>query len=737
MGTITSEVWTDFTRVTSGNIFSGGSAFGWLTNEGLTEQVLALTKPVASQSRGTIDPPAIWTNPITEDAIIGDRENSFLFQAPAGDYEVYVICGTSNVIRNQFYDFIVKVGSEQKRVQFEGGQQFRSLRFHVRKGGDPVSVQFSPANRWVVNAIIAWTGSNSFVQSDIITPLEEWTYRMPPEEWARWKQDPVPDAGQPTAGKADRKRGFMVYSRHYMECIYPHTRPGPEDKMPELKLFAAQGEYEPVTFTVYPLENLSNAKVTVSSIGPVPAGNIDVRYVRFIRARPNYTVRYKYRIVPDPLEHFTTLDLTNGENARFWITVHVPDDAPAGTYNGKIRFECSGGKVDLPVNLKILPIKLREDPTKIYGIYYGHPLDQMNGADRVSRDYFRRKADMEHADMAAHGTRNVTMSFGGQPADEQGKFTFNLDIMTEKIALWRKYNFRGPIVMSINTERIYEKHMNERYGAHLINLKIPPEAFSAELTSMVKAIEEERKQRGWPEFLYYPVDEPGRDSTSIRYMIILLKACRNAGVRTYLTADPTRREFQPLKPYVDVWCTQPFSPDRETVIADMKERNVEYWCYPNHVAGENDHTPVTGSRMTYGFGFWRSGFVTLIPWIYSWRVGDPFNYLDGFMSDFFNRYEPDGTPIPVAMWEAYREGYDDYRYIYTLEQLIVAARKSRDAVVAEAALSAEKELQKVWEAIDVQPKYKYEGLWAPAQFDNYRWKIAEQILALQEELKNN
>lgn len=735
MGNDRSSIWKGFTRVTPETLFTTSSGFGWKSKDGLNDQALALTKPRENPSRGAVEPPPIWTNSITEDAVIGDQENSFLIQAPAGEYDIYIVCGTSEVIRNQFYDFMVNIGTEHKRVQFEGGQQYKSLRFHVRKGRDPLSVQFSPLNKWVVNAIIAWTAQDdAFVQKEIITPFEEWTYRMPPEEWAKWKLDSVPATKEPLASAADQKRGFIVYSRNYLECVYPYTKPTAEDINPKLKFFATPGEYEPLNFIIYPLQNLRGAKVSISSIGPVPAENIDIRYVCFTRARPNYTVRYRYRIVPDYLEHFNTLDLTKGENTRFWITAHIPDNAPSGTYTGKITFECSGGKVELPVTLRILPFRLRDDPSKIFGIYYGHPLDQLTGADKVSGDYFRHKADMEHADMVAHGTRNVTMSFGGQPADNQGKFNFDLDIMTEKIALWRKYNFQGPIVMSINTERIYEKHMHERYGSHLLNLKIPPEAFSLELTSMVKAIESERQKRGWPEFLYYPVDEPGRDSTSIKYMIILLKACRAAGVRTYLTADPTRREFQPLKPYVDVWCTQPFSPDRETVLADMKARNVEYWCYPNHVAGENDHTPVTGSRMTYGFGFWRSGFVTLIPWIYSWSIGDTFNYLDGFMSDFFNRHEPDGTPIPVAMWEAYREGYDDYRYVYTLEQLIAEAQKSKKSDILQVSATAAKELKSVWDAINVQPKYKFEGLWAPVEFDAYRWKIAQQILALQKAL---
>jgi len=32
-------------------------------------------------------------------------------------------------------------------------------------------------------------------------------------------------------------------------------------------------------------------------------------------------------------------------------------------------------------------------------------------------------------------------------------------------------------------------------------------------------------------------DEPGRDSTSIRIYVKMLKACKDAGVRTYLTAN--------------------------------------------------------------------------------------------------------------------------------------------------------------------------------------------------------
>jgi hypothetical protein len=474
----------------------------------------------------------------------------------------------------------------------------------------------------------------------------------------------------------------------------------------------------------------------VSAIGPVPAKNIDVRHVRFMRARPNYTVQYRYRVVPDVLEHFDSLDLAGGENARFWLTIQVPDNTPAGNYTGSVTFNCSGGTATLPLRLRVLPFQLRDDPGKIFGIYYRHPYDLMaNAPDEVSKEYFRHKAEREHQDLVAHGTRNVVLSISGRPADAAGNFAFNWELLAAKLALWKRFAFVGPVVMGIPTESVYEKYMKERPGSHLRGVKDPPDEFGREITAMVKAIDAERKRRGWPEFLYYPIDEPSTDSGAVNFMVKVLQACKAAGVRTYVTADPTHEQFDPMRPFIDVWSTQPFAPDRDTVIADMKARPVEYWCYPNHVNGENDHTPVTGARMTYGFGFWRAGFRALIPWIYQASNGDPFNYLDGATMDFFNRSEPDGTPVPVAMWEAYRQGYNDYRYLHTLEQRINDARTDGRAPALAAANKAEAELRDVWNAIRVQPKYKYDDLWSPADFDAYRWIVAQQILEIDAALR--
>jgi hypothetical protein len=738
MGTAQSAVWDGCTWVTADTVYSAETGFGWQTRDGLRAQARAYKEPVENKSRGTTEQPPIWTNAVTEDSISSTRENAFVVRAAPGEYGVYVLCGTSDPQPSQVFDFTVQAGAQPQRVLIEGGHLFRAVRFRVQIGNEPLTVRFTPRNKWVVNAILAWPVADAArIEQELIRPLEEWTYRMPPSEWAKWRQDAEPEPGRlPPVSPADTARGFLVFARHYLECVYPHTAPRAEELNPELRLFATPGEYEPVNFIVHPLRDLAAARVTVSAIGPVAADRVDVRHVRFLRARPNYTVLHRYRVVPDVLEPFERLELSAGENARFWLTVHVPEDAPPGDYRGQVTFACSGGQAQVPIRLRVLPIRLREDPGKLFGIYYRHPLDLAASApDEISREYFRRRADLEHTDMVAHGTRNVVLSAWSPPADAQGRFQFRWELLEEKLALWKKHGFRGPIVMSFNTDGVYRKHMRESYGSHLRGVKEPPEEFGRELTALVRAIEAERQKRGWPEFLYYPVDEPSTEPAAVNFMVTVLKACKAAGVRTYVTADPTHEQFEPLRPWVDVWCTQPFAPDRETVLADMRARRVEYWCYPNHVNGENDHTPVAGARMTYGFGFWRSGFLTLIPWIYSWRIGDPFNYLDGSSMDFFNRHAPDGTPMPVALWEAYREGYDDYRYVFTLEQLIAAARRSGKPAANQAAESAARELKFVWDSIRVQTKYKHDGLWAPAEFEVYRWLIAQQILAVQAALE--
>jgi len=95
--------------------------------------------------------------------------------------------------------------------------------------------------------------------------------------------------------------------------------------------------------------------------------------------------------------------------------------------------------------------------------------------------------------------------------------------------------------------------------------------------------------------------------------------------------------------------------------------------------------------------------------------------------DFFNRTGDNGEPIPVALWEAYREGIDDGKYLTTLDRWI---ERADQAGLKDLADKARADRQFIWDSINVQTKYKFENLWSPETFDVFRWMLATQILTL-------
>lgn len=733
-----SAVQDGFTRIAPQSRWEADGA-GWTKAPKLIVRDKAYTEYVET-SRGKTPPP-VWTCPLSQDVVVGDQPAEFAAKVEPGKYRAWVLCGTSYSYRAQVFDFDVASGSVARPVKFENGYQYRHVFLDVDASGGEARFTFTPRSLFAVAGIVLWQElDEARVKREILSPLREVVDFMPPAEFTRWQLEPhVDNSPWPTISEADQKRGYLLHYRHWAEVVYPNTVPIAQEINPELRAFASLGEYEPLNFIVYALRSFASASVKASDLrsnrGTIPSTAIEIRRVRYMKARPNYTVLHTYRIVPDPLMTFDPEEpLAEKENARYWLTVHVPTDAKSGVYRGTVTFAPNGSQAaDIPIRLRVLPIHLKEDPSKIYGIYYRDPLDDWSRAtDEVSKAFYLQKAEWEMQDLVAHGTRNVTSGLWAAPEKpgELGKFEFNFDLMQKKIDTWRRYSFKFPIVLGVNAGGIFRKYAGKDLGSHISEATAPPPEYGLELTRMCQAIEVERKKRGWPEFLYYPVDEPSTSPGAIAFMVETLKAVRAAGVRTYVTADPTNEGFAPLRPYIDVWCTQPFLPTREEILADKAQREVDYWCYPNHVNGENDHTPVNGARITYGFGFWRSGFTTLIPWIYRANNGNPWNYLDGSSMDFFNRTEDSGRPIPVAMWEAYREGYDDYRYVYTLQQLIASARKL-GGKATKAADEAQKDLEFVWRQLRVQAKYKYDDLWEPREVDVYRWMVARQILKLQ------
>lgn len=746
MGTDKSELRSGFVRVTAKSAYQKETGHGWKSTSGLKEHYTPYTREWKyDESRGRSQPPAIYANELTCDSLLSTKANSFLVDLQPGEYVVYLLCGRSTGSTREYHCFDINIGQTTTPVKIPGPYIFEKRRLKVAVTGEQLSIDFSPTTDWLLAGLVIYpVVEEAKVRADFLDALEKEIDFLPPEVAEKWEETKhVDDRPLPRFSVTDNARGYALFARHYTEVIYPNTVPRQSELNPALAVFASLGEYEPVTFTVYPLKDLPQTTVTASDLRSdkaiIPGSQIDIRSVRYMFARPNYSTFFSYHIVPDVLEHRDTVDLKQGCNQRFWITVKVPDDAQPGVYQGKLTFSPAGGQsAQVPLTLRVLPIKLRKNPEHLYGAYYHDPLSSFNEKNpAATNEYFQRKAELERQDMVAHGMNCHISSVSGLKRDNDGVWTVDGDETERRIALDRKYGLANcPLVASFSVGWWYSHLVDKQgTGSHLRLVRPDvPQSFFDEVTRMVEAIEKERKRRNWPEFLYYPIDEPSTQEASVRFMVNVLKAVKRVpSVRTYVTADPSEGAFEPLWPHVDVWCCQPFVFDHAKIKRLSKEKNIEFWCYPNHISGENDHTPVKGARMTWGFGFWKSGFRALVPWIYQADIGNPWNYLDGSAMDFMNRSTADGQPIPVTLWEAFREGIDDGRYLYTLEQLIAEGQKRGGPAAAKAA-EAKKELDYAWEAIEVQEKYKYDGLWQGAEFDAYRWLLASKIIELQEAL---
>ncbi|MDO4630120.1 MAG: hypothetical protein Q4C70_13150, partial [Planctomycetia bacterium] len=480
-------------------------------------------------------------------------------------------------------------------------------------------------------------------------------------------------------------------------------------------------------------ENVVNAKENV-----FPAENIQVRLVTYRDIRyPRYSSKEnKYRVLPEYLQDVTVTDATALEPQRYFVTFYVPAGMKAGKYFGKIHVswgenadegageEADKGKnaearsAEIPVMLRVLDFELLRDPTKNYSAYY----------------YVKKKADgtwdeeimeREFAAMRDYGfTRSPVyhMAYNGT----EKRFYFpDLD---KWVALMKKNNMTGPIpVLGGGGTWHAEQYYGAKFASHIRVLTPPREEFYTEWNRICKEIKKEvdALPEGTPELIFGPLDETSPEATEFGTRVY--KAFHDAGLTTYTTKEPSDPTFLAYDDVVDIYASQVFNPTYQEI---QKRHKREYWCYPNHNSYERKDMVIMckGGRMTYGFGFWRSGFDLLIPWI--WRANNP-NHFDLNTSSGANIIHPEtGEVIMATYWECFREGISDLRYLYTLENYVIQREGGTDEKLNAEIKESRALLQEIWDSVVIQEKYLNKDLWESTRFDEYRERLAKQIVAL-------
>jgi hypothetical protein len=137
----------------------------------------------------------------------------------------------------------------------------------------------------------------------------------------------------------------------------------------EVKVYAAQNEFEPFQIVVKPTSS-GNVTVNVGSFGSgITAELYQVKYVNLTLAT-DYLGRTGPH--PDPLwplSNGATVAVTADENTAFWISVHIPASVTPGDYTTNVQI----GGVNLPVRLHVFNFAI---PAEL------HVQSQMNYSDQ-------------------------------------------------------------------------------------------------------------------------------------------------------------------------------------------------------------------------------------------------------------------------------------------------------------------------------------------------------------------
>ena len=411
------------------------------------------------------------------------------------------------------------------------------------------------------------------------------------------------------------------------------------------RMFAAPGEYEPASFAVRPTERVEQMMMAATALrgpaGVIPAERVRVESVEGFHGGD--------RNILMGLGH--AWDMPAYSRELFWVTVHVPDDATAGTYRGAVNITSKGQRIgQLDVELEVLPITLVESPYAL-GYNYSSPKDP-----EVLAAHLR--------DMWEHGMRtvgplyNFHLPINDDDTSELGQF----------LEAYKAAGYTQPVYFAAPMSLTVSDLLG--YGP------IGSRRFQRKFLSVMRKLHAEVERHDVPVIFSVGDEFTNKGLPGVEYGETLARLCYEELPEIVTTSDMNGYlEVTKMAPYLDVaafnngWDGADHHNKGERLvnkdfILEVQKTGAIPW-FVNTGTG----------RFPYGFFFWKMaqyGVKGKIEWYYN--LGD---------NESGSVVRTEGTQVwPTVAYERSREGIDDLRYLCTLEQAIADAPRRRAAPAA-------------------------------------------------------
>ena len=120
-----------------------------------------------------------------------------------------------------------------------------------------------------------------------------------------WEEEVfVNTAPEPVPGKADRRSGFIPFTRNYMDPIHVNSRPQQFEITDTFHVTLAKNEFEPLIVGLYAVRNVDNVRLELSGLrsenDELKPEQFEIRKIEMRAVLPDGSRRgaKKYRLIP-------------------------------------------------------------------------------------------------------------------------------------------------------------------------------------------------------------------------------------------------------------------------------------------------------------------------------------------------------------------------------------------------------------------------------------------------------
>ena len=466
-----------------------------------------------------------------------------------------------------------------------------------------------------------------------------------------------------------RKLSPLVWQKNPWEDITPHDIPANLEPIKKVQIRMAKNEYESAVILLSNLivpEGL-DIRVIVPDLKEkktsslIPNSNIQVREAVFVRNN-------HHQLIPDALvgNDINRFQIPFGKTRLVWLTIHTPEDIPSGKYRGEMVIK----PIDVEKGEPALPKKI---PLEVEVWDFSLP-------ERLPIDAY------------IFTTIPVPPSFGKSGGEWVYGWNNNKKYVNKNTAYPKDFSSHlltwGMSDLLHAYGRVHDIRWDEEYVKELRKqgMKVMYSYGGGSVDFCIRKAKELRSMGlSYEDFCFQVIDEPGegekRTEKAVARAREIKKKNPNIQLSVTLGGTSTLKVAKQFAPYIDIWIPHlgKFFPETERgkkLYSFLRSTGKPIWTY--QCSNPMDSLDIMDYYRLYPWKVWKLGLDGCAYWIYDGWVGDPWDVFDvkhpkhtgstQYDNGMIYSSADKNKVIDSRRWEAFREGLEDYEYLYILKE---------------------------------------------------------------------